>query len=279
MRFIDRIGIDAGAGASLEQAVQIATNVGLSHFDIQLDLGENRVDTFPTERCEAIRRNTESNGLTFGLHTLSAVNVADYSPFTAEAVDNYLRGYVDAAHGLGASYVVVHAGYHFTADRDQRMIAGRERLTRIVEYAEQQDVLVLLENMNPEPDDAEVHYLAHTTEEWQFYYDEIDSPNLGLSFTVNHAHLSPEGVNGFLDRIPVERIAEVRLADCIRGGKEQHLLPGDGDVDFPGTFAALEGRGFLGKYVSAFVSLEAMMKARNQMVDWARSAGVDVDAA
>ena len=270
MGFIDRIGIDVGGGVALKQAVQVAASVGLSHFDIQLDRGDNRVDAFSPERCASVRQGAESRGLTFGLHTLSAVNVADYSPFTAEAVDKYLRGYVDAADGLGASYVVVHAGYHFTADRHQRMTAGRERLARITAYAEKRDVLLLLENMNPEPEDAEVRYLASTCGEWEFYYEEVDSPNLGLSFSVSHANLAPEGIDGFLDRIPIERAAEVRLADSIRGGKEQHLIPGDGDIDFPGVFTALESRGFRGKYVSAFDSLEAMMRARTQMAGWAR---------
>ena len=52
-----------------------------------------------------------------GLHTLSAVNVAEYSPYVAEAVDQYLRGYVDVYGSLGAEWIVVHAGYHFTSDK------------------------------------------------------------------------------------------------------------------------------------------------------------------
>ena len=105
-----------------------------------------------------------------GLHTLSAVNVAEYSPFVAEAVDRYLRGYVDVYGRLGAQWIVVHAGYHFTSDKDLRMEAGLERLKRLVDYADRNNALVLLENLNKEPADAEVHYLAHTIEEWRFYF-------------------------------------------------------------------------------------------------------------
>ena len=39
-------------------------------------------------------------GGTIALHTLSAVNVAEISPFMSEAVDAYLRAYVDAAKRL-----------------------------------------------------------------------------------------------------------------------------------------------------------------------------------
>jgi endonuclease IV len=51
----------------------------------------------------------------------------------AEAVDRYLRGYVDVYGRLGAHWIVVHAGYHFTSDKKLRMDAGLERLKRLVD--------------------------------------------------------------------------------------------------------------------------------------------------
>jgi hypothetical protein len=80
----------------------------------------------------------------------------------ADAVDQYLKAYVDAYGKLGAEWIVVHAGYHFTSDKEMRMEAGLERLTRVVEYAEKKHALIVLENLNKEPADAEVHYLART---------------------------------------------------------------------------------------------------------------------
>ena len=56
------------------------------------------------------------------------------------------------------------------------MEAGLERLKRIVAHAEKKGALILLENLNKEPEDAEVHYLAHTIEEWRYYYERIQSP-------------------------------------------------------------------------------------------------------
>ena len=86
--------------------------------------------------------------------------------------------------------------------------------------------------MNKEPEQAEVHYLAHTVEEWRYYFDAIQSPAFRLSFTANHAHLVPEGVAGFVDALDFARVEEVRLADCFRNGYEVHLPPGEGDLDF-----------------------------------------------
>lgn len=274
MRLLDRIGVDIGRRARLEDGIEWAARNGVRYIDIQLDTGANAFTSFDDERARGVRAACERHGIHLGLHTLSAVNVAEYSPCLSEAVDAYLRGYIDLAPKLGAGSIVVHAGYHFTADVQMRTDAGLERLKRMVGYAETKGALLLLENLNKEPADAEVHYLAHTIEEWRHYYERIHSPAFALSFTANHAHLLPPGVAGFVDAIPLDRVVEVRLADCFRNGHEVHLRPGEGDFDFGEMFGLLEGRGYAGRYMNAFGSLDDMQAARHQLVELARGAGI-----
>jgi sugar phosphate isomerase/epimerase len=260
----ERIGIDVGRKLRLEDAMDWAIRHDVRVIDVQLDTGDNAFTQIDTARGRAVRAACERGGIRLGLHTSSAVNVAEYAPLVGEAVDAYLRAYIDAAVLLGAGWVVVHAGFHFTSDVQERMQAGLDRLLRMVAYAEKRGARLLLENLNKEPPAAEVHYLAHTLDEWRYYYERIDSPAFALSFTANHAHLVPEGVAGFLADMPLERVAEVRLADCFRNGIEEHLRPGEGDFDFPGLFSALEGRGYRGHYTNAFGSLEDMRAARER---------------
>lgn len=270
----DRIGIDIGRRLALEDAIAWAARHGVRTIDIQLDTATNALTSFDDRRCAAIRAALATQGIRLGLHTLSAVNVAEYSPYVGEAVDAYLKAYVDIAAKLGAEWIVVHAGYHFTDDRDERMRAGLERLQRLVAYAESKGALILLENLNKEPGDAEVHYLAHTVAEWRYYFERIRSPSFRLSFTANHAHLVPEGIAGFVDALDMDRVAEVRLADCFRNGSEVHLKPGAGDLDFVDMFRRIEGKGFRGHYTSAFGSLDDMLDARDYLVREAGRAGI-----
>jgi sugar phosphate isomerase/epimerase len=270
----DRIGVDIGRRMRLEDGLDWAARNAVRYVDIQLDTGANSFTLFDDARVRDVRARLDRHGIHLGLHTLSAINVAEYSPLVSEAVDAYLRAYIDASARLQAEWIVVHAGYHFTADVAPRMEAGLERLKRMVDYAEKQGALLLLENLNKEPADAEVHYLAHSIEEWKYYYDRIDSPAFALSFTANHAHLMPDGVDGFIEAIPFDRVAEVRLADCFRNGHEQHLRPGEGDFDFPGMFRRIEATGFKGHYMNAFGSIEDMQAARQTFVTAAREAGV-----
>lgn len=273
MSLKDRIGVDLGSKLPVEEGVAWAGRNGVRYIDAQIDLAPNALESFDAARCAGIRAACERHGVHLGLHTLSGVNVAEMSPFLREAADQYLRAYVDAATRLNAEWIVVHAGYHFTADRRPRMEASLERLKRAAAYAEEKGALLLLENLNWEPDLAEVHYLAHTVEETRWYFDRIDSPALKWSFTVNHATLVPEGIDGFLDAMPVARCAEVRLADN-NGEYEIHLKPGEGIVDFGALFRRLEGEGFEGHYMNAFGTLDDMLAGRDFLVRKAREAGV-----
>lgn len=273
----DRIGVDIGRRARLEDGIEWAAKNGVRYVDIQLDTAHNAVTTFDDARCARIRAAIEKYGITLGLHTLSAVNVAEYSPYVGEAVDQYLKSYIDIFPRLGAQWIVVHAGYHFTSDVKLRMEAGCERLKRMVDYAGKKGAVLYLENLNNEPPDAEVHYLAHTVEEWMYYFDRIKADHFRMSFTANHAHLVADGVDGFIDAIDFSRVGEVRLADCFRLGKEEHLLPGRGDFDFGHLFKRIEAKPeFKGHYMNAFGTLDDMLAGREYQLSKAKAAGVAV---
>lgn len=266
MNIRDRIGVDVGRKLSVEDAVQWAADHGVTYIDCQIDVAPNALESFDEARCAPIREACAANGIHLGLHTLSSVNVAEFSPFVGDAVDAYLKAYIDACVRLNAEWIVVHAGYHFSDDVTKRMETGLERLKRILGYAEEKGARILLENLNREPDRAEVHYLAHNLEETMFYFDRLDSPNLGWSFTVNHATLVPEGIAGFLDGGPVDRLGEVRIADN-NGEYEIHMFPGTGIIDFTDMFARVEATGFAGHYMNAFGSLDDMLRGRDYLVE------------
>lgn len=261
MAFIDRIGVDFGRKVAVEEAVRIATEHGVRYIDCQMDIAPNALESFDEARCAGVHAACAENGIQLGLHTLSAVNIAEVSPFVRDAVDRYLEAYIDLAARLRASWIVVHAGYHFTADREMRTAAALERLQRATARAEERGVQLLLENMNREPERAEVHYLGYSIEECRHFFDRITSPALKWSFTINHATLVPEGIAGFLDAMPAERLGEVRLADN-NGEYELHMYPGTGIVDFADTFRRIEATGYAGHYTAAFGTIDDMLRAR-----------------
>ena len=260
MNLRDRIGLDVGANR-LEDALEWAVAHGFYYLDFNADIGPNHLEAWAKDRLRAVRQTCDRNGVHLGLHTLSGVNAAEFSPYVSRGVDEYLRANVDFARRLGCEWVIVHAGFHFSAAVEERKQASLARLQRIVDYAERSDTRVLLENLNREPDRAEVHYLAHNVEECRLYFDAVESEHLGWAFTVIHAHMVSEGIDGHLDAFGTGRLGEVRLADTT-GEYEVHLPPGQGNIDFENVFRRIEAEGYLGHYMMAFGSFDDMATAR-----------------
>jgi sugar phosphate isomerase/epimerase len=260
---LDRIGVDINQKLALEPAVEWACRHKVPYIDLCLDQTPELLQG-NSPSAGIARKKLENAGIKLGLHTLSAVNIAETSPFVSKAADAYLEAYIDAAEQLGAGWIVVHGGYHFSSDKRARMDAAVARIARAAELAERKGVRLLLENLNPEPASAEVHYLANDLEECRYYFGRLDSPALGWSFTVNHAHIQPNRIGEFIAGLDMRRCGEVRLADC-RGTHEEHLRPGEGTIDFRAMFAAIEASGYRGHYMQAFGSLDDMLKGRDTL--------------
>jgi sugar phosphate isomerase/epimerase len=265
-----RIGVDINQKLPLEQAVDWAVKHKVPYIDLCLDQTPELLNG-DAARARKARAALEKAGIQLGLHTLSAVNVAETSPFVSKAADEYLAAYIDAAKALGAGWIVVHGGYHFGSDKQRRMEAAVARIAKAAKLAEKKNAKLLLENLNPEPEQAEVHYLANDLEECRYYFERLDSPALGWSFTVNHAHIRPNRIDAFMAGLDMRRCGEVRLADC-RGTHEEHLRPGEGTIDFPAMFAAIEASGYRGHYMQAFGSLDDMLKGRETLARLAEKA-------
>jgi len=264
-RLFDRIGVDINQKLPLETAVEWAVEHEVPYIDLCLDQTPELLQK-GSSRWRKARTQLEKAGIRLGLHTLSAVNIAETSPYVSEATDGYLAAYMSAAQHLGAGWIVVHGGYHFGSDKKPRMDAAVARIARAAKAAEKRKVKLLLENLNPEPERAEVHYLCADLEECRYYFDRLDSPALGWSFTVNHAHIQPNDITQFMKGLDMKRCGEVRLADC-RGTHEEHLRPGEGTIDFPAMFAAIEKSGYRGHYMQAFGSLDDMLKGRQTLAE------------
>ncbi|QJP14430.1 sugar phosphate isomerase/epimerase [Starkeya sp. ORNL1] len=263
MSLRDRIGLDLGQRNKIEDGLAAAIEHQVRYLDLKIDVAPNAVESLTDARVAKIRETCEANDIHVGIHTMSAVNVAEIAPHVRDGVDRYLLGHLEACKRLGGGWMVVHAGYHFTSDYQLRRKAAVDRLHMLADHADKLGVTLLLENMNVEPDDAEVHYLAFNLEETQFFFDAVKDTSIRWAFTANHAHLVPDGVDGFLGGMDIARCDEVRLADCWRNGKEIHLSPGEGDFDFVDLFRRLDKLGFQGHYMNAFGSLEDMIKGRD----------------
>jgi len=211
----------------LEQAIQKGIDLGFSRMHFNADSPPNYPGTFTPERVKTVRALVADNGLDLGIHTLSAVNMAEVTPAMAAGADAYIRQNVELAAALGGSHLVVHGGFHFTSDYEERITAAIERLQQALRLAEAAGLELHFENHNREPEHAEIRYFPHTVEEYGRFWEALcESPALRWACNVGHAMLVPEGFDGFLAAFGADDIGHVRLHDT-NGLWEEHFKPGE----------------------------------------------------
>lgn len=256
----------------LEQAVQWAADHAFTRVDFNADAPPNYPATFTPERVTALRALAAQSGVSVGLHTLSAVNMAEITPVMADAADAYLRESIALAAALGCGYVICHGGYHFSADRGARLAAAIARMQRAVGWAADAGVDLYFENHNKEPDNAEIHYMPKDVAETRQFFAAVRSPRFKWAFNVGHAHLVPDGFDGFLDAFGAANIGQVRLNDT-HGRYEEHLIPGEGVVDFRRVFRRLHEQGYGGPYTLDFGGPAERAAWRDTFARWLEELG------
>ncbi len=130
---------------------------------------------------------------------------------------------------LGARTVSFWAGIDRAPGADSRdwMLEG-VRQTCAVIRAEG-----LAPSLEPEPEMA-----VETFADWQSVTQELGGDAPALTLDVGHLYAVWEGEPVDVIAKAAPFLAQVHLED-MRRGKHEHLLPGTGDVDFPGVLTAL----------------------------------------
>jgi sugar phosphate isomerase/epimerase len=156
---------------------------------------------------------------------------------------DYLCRAVDIAAKLKADCVslwsgVVHAGAG-EGDAFSRLVAG---VTEVLGYAEKKNVVLAFE---PEPG-----MLIDTLGRYADLLDEltaqrVDAARLKLTIDIGHLHCQGEVPIGNHIRRWRDRLANVHIED-MRTGVHEHLMFGDGEIDFPPVIATLAEIGYSG---------------------------------
>ena len=145
---------------------------------------------------------------------------------------------VDYAAALGSDCVSLWSGrLHEGVARDQAMAWLVEGLGEVLSYAAGKQVAIGFE---PEPG-----MLIDSMRGFEELLDRIDAPNLRLTLDVGHLHCQGETPIAETIRRFAPRLVNVHLED-MRAGRHEHLMFGEGEIDFPPIFRALAEVGYSG---------------------------------
>jgi sugar phosphate isomerase/epimerase len=257
-----QLGLAASSGP-VERYFPLARRHRVGWLEFSCQNPVNFPQTFDRGRVRRVRSLIERSEIRCGLHSASFVNTAEIMPTVRSAAAVHLREYVDLTAALGAEYLVVHCGFHFSAYLDRVRAALYETMARTVEYGERRRVLLVIENMNRLPGDSEFQYLGVTVEEYQDLFRRIRSPYLGLALDVAHCELLPGGTVPFV-RALAERIRSVQISDN-RGRVDEHLAIGEGTIRFERVLGALSGIDFAGPLIVELVDVTKKLRSLRRL--------------
>jgi sugar phosphate isomerase/epimerase len=112
-----------------------------------------------------------------------------------------------------------------------------EMIKPVAEHAQKEGVLLLVE---PEPG-----LLIETADQFLEFMQHIDSPAVALNFDVGHAYCVGDDPAATIPRV-ARFIRHFHLEDIAATRVHQHLVPGEGAIDFAATFRAIRAIGYDG---------------------------------
>ncbi len=138
---------------------------------------------------------------------------------------------IRCAAALNSDCVSLWSGtVHDGASDDEAMGRLVDGLREVLDYASAHGVTLGFE---PEPG-----MLIDTMRRYDELTERIDAPNLRLTLDVGHLHCQGEGPIDQIIRGRRSQLVNVHLED-MRHGMHEHLMFGDGEIDFPPILRAL----------------------------------------
>lgn len=148
----------------------------------------------------------------------------------------FLRRAIDAAAALGSDCVSLWSGIvppDTTSEAAWRRLI--EGLHAVMDYADRRDVLLGFE---PEPG-----MWIDTMDRFAELRERLARDSLRLTLDIGHLHCQGEAPIGEVIRRWGELLVNVHIEDmCV--GVHEHLMFGEGEIDFPPILAALEEVGY-----------------------------------
>jgi L-ribulose-5-phosphate 3-epimerase len=155
----------------------------------------------------------------------------------ARRIDFLCRA-IDVAKALESDCVSLWSGVlRDRAPWNQALARLIDRLQPVLEHADEQGV-----NLGFEPEPG---MLIDTMDKFDELAARIDSPRLHLTLDIGHLHCQRETPLPDYIRRYGPRLVNVHLED-MRSGAHEHLMFGEGEIDFPSVIDALAEVGYEG---------------------------------
>ena len=242
-----------------EDALLRLKAAGFTHLDLAMDYcAEDKNCGFSSDNWEAwaesLRELGEKNGVYY-THSHAWGDASSRHPKTFRCID--------VCRVLGTKYCVVHPIYKhsdgsFIMDDEEFVRVNADAIKPLVEYAEKQGVILLSENILW---GSSIKATAISA-----LVEAVNSPYFGWCYDTGHANVHHISCRELLKcKIPP---ISLHIQDNHGTYADEHLMPGDGDIDWKEFLDVLKEIGYKGEMVleAHHQSLEAKDEDRDPIL-------------
>jgi sugar phosphate isomerase/epimerase len=237
---------------SFAEAVRRIAALGYAGVEIMADVPHAWPAWMLPEQKQALRDALVQNKLAisnvnaFMMHAVNDARQRYWHPSWIEPDPHYRQVRIDhtkraltLAKELGAPNITTEPGGPVEpgASWSAALKLFVEMLKPVAEHAEKEGVLLLVE---PEPG-----LLIETVDQFLEFMQHIDSPAVGMNFDVGHAYCVGDDPATAIPRA-APYIRHFHLEDIAATRVHQHLVPGDGAIDFAATLKAIRALDYKG---------------------------------
>ena len=237
---------------SFAEAARRVAEIGYTGIEIMADVPHAWPACLLEEQKQGIRdalkkhRLQISNINAFMMNAISDPRQKYWHPSWIEPDRHYRQIRIDhtcraltLARELGARCITTEPGGPVEPGQSwsQALRLFVEGLKSVAEHAEKEGVLLLVE---PEPG-----LLIEKMEQFLELMRHIDSPAVGLNFDIGHAYCVGDEPAEFIPKMAAY-IRHIHLEDIAATRVHQHLVPGDGAIDFAATLRVIRSIGYEG---------------------------------
>ena len=224
----------------MAQIIHRLAALGFDGMDIAFDYCvQDKTYPFMTDGYEDwagfLRMEAEASGIFF---------THGHAPFDASGRGDIVERTLRCASLLGVRYVVVHplwrkADGSFYEDPAEFISVNKEAIQPILAAAEKHGVVILSENL--------LWGASIPAENIADLVKAVDSPQFGWCYDTGHANAFGRSYDALKDvsHVPVS----LHIQDNHANGRDDHLIPGDGNIDWYGFMKVLKSIGYPGEFV------------------------------
>jgi sugar phosphate isomerase/epimerase len=237
---------------SLEQCIPLISRIGYSAIEILCDIPH----AYPPKEQDAIKTKallSKHNLEISNLNTFTLYAIRDtYHPSWVEDLSELRQlrfehtiNCIEFASKLGCRNISTEAGGPLPKGPNNSFGLRRrfaEEMNALSRFAEKHGIKVLVE---PEPG-----LLLETSRDFLSFIKTIESEYIRLNFDIAHFYCSREDPAEMVQKLS-EFIEHFHLSDIGINRVHNHLIPGEGAIDFKSVFKAIVESGYKG-----FVTVE-----------------------